>query len=66
MLYLPPNSPDYNPIENAISKIKSMLKRLAARTVDALRLAVQQAVASVTADDAAGFFRHCGYTATAA
>jgi transposase len=64
VLYLPPYSPDYNPIENAISKIKSVLKSLAARTVDALRSAVEQAVKSVTASDAAGFFRHCGYPAT--
>lgn len=65
VLYLPPYSPDYNPIENAISKIKSVLKRLAARTVDTLQSAVELAVATVTASDAAGFFRHCGYAATA-
>ena len=64
VLYLPPYSPDYNPIENAISKIKSVLKRLAARTVDTLQSAVELAVATVTASDAANFFRHCGYAAT--
>ena len=63
--YLPPYSPDLNPIENAFSKIKARLKRLAARTVEALGRAVHDAVASITRSDALGFFRHCGYVATA-
>ena len=62
--YLPPYSPDYNPIENAIAKVKSCLKRLAARTVETLGLAIQQALASITRSDAAGFFRHAGYATT--
>ena len=62
--YLPPYSPDLNPIENAFSKIKGWLKHLAARTVEALGRAVQDAVARVTGSDALGFFRHCGYIAT--
>ena len=62
--YLPPYSPDLNPIENAFSKIKARLKSLAARTVEALGQAVNDAVASVTRSDAVGFFRHCGYAAT--
>ena len=64
VLRLPPYSPDFNPIEMAISKVKSILRRLARRTVDALFLAIGQAVASVTPDDALGFIRHCGYPAT--
>ncbi len=64
MLYLPPYSPDFNPIENAISKVKSRLRTLAARTVDTLGAAVQEALALITPADAAGFFRHCGYPAT--
>jgi transposase len=66
VLRLPPYSPDFNPIEMAISKVKSVLRRLGRRTVDALYPAIGEALASVTADDAAGFTRHCGYSATAA
>ncbi len=64
VLYLPPYSPDLNPIENAIAKVKAGLRRAAARTVAALGDAVRAGVASVTASDARGFFRHCGYPAT--
>jgi transposase len=64
VLYLPPYSPDLNPIENAISKMKARLRKAAARTVAALGHAVRAAAGSVTASDAAGFFRHCGYPAT--
>jgi len=66
VLRLPPYSPDFNPIEMAISKIKSILRKLARRTVDALLQAIDQAVAAVTADDALAFIRHCGYAATEA
>ncbi len=62
--YLPPYSPDFNPIENAIAKAKNHLRKLAARTVDTLGAAVQEALALITPADAAGFFRHCGYPAT--
>ncbi len=64
VLYLPPYSPDLNPIENAIAKVKAALRKAAARTVDAVGRAIGAALASVTAADAAGFFRHCGYPAT--
>lgn len=63
-LYLPPYSPDLNPIENAFSKIKSRLRTLAARTVAALGEAIQNALATITESDALGFFRHAGYIAT--
>jgi transposase len=66
VLRLPPYSPDFNPIEMAISKIKSILRKLARRTVDSLLTAIDEAVAAVTADDALAFIRHCGYAATAA
>jgi transposase len=66
VLRLPPYSPDFNPIEMAISKVKSALRKLGRRTVDALYPAIAEALASVTADDAAAFIRHCGYSATAA
>ena len=57
VLRLPPYSPDFNPIEMAISKIKSILRKLARRTVDSLLTAIDQAVAAVTADDALAFTR---------
>jgi transposase len=64
VLRLPPYSPDFNPIEMAISKIKSILRKLSRRSVDGLFEAIDQAIHSVNADDAIGFIRHCGYSAT--
>jgi transposase len=64
LLYLPPYSPDLNPIENAWSKIKASLRRAKARTLDALVDAYAAALRSITAEDCRGFFRHCGYHAT--
>jgi transposase len=62
--YLPPYSPDFNPIENMWSKVKGKLRSLAARSIDSLHDAIQSALATVTPDDCIGFFRHCGYAAT--
>jgi len=59
--YLPAYSPDLSPIEPARAKVKSHLRRVAARTVEALEQALAPALASITAQDAASFFRHCGY-----
>ena len=59
--YLPPYSPDLNPIEPAWAKVKATLRRVAARTAEALHEALGPALAGVTAQDAAGFFPHCGY-----
>ena len=59
--YLPPYSPDLNPIEPAWAKVKARLRRVAARTVDALHEACGPALAAITPQDAAGFFSHCGY-----
>ena len=59
--YLPAYSPDLNPIEPAWAKVKTALRRAAARTVDALHEALGPALAAITPQDAAGFFRHCGY-----
>ena len=64
LLYLPPYSPDFNPIENMWSKVKQLLRSAAARTFEALRDAVWAAMDAVTGDDCRGFFAHCGYAAT--
>ena len=61
VLYLPPYSPDLNPIEMIWSKVKGLLRTIAARTVDALHEAFGVAFAAVTAGDILGCFRHCGY-----
>jgi transposase len=64
LLYLPPYSPDLNPIEMIWSKVKRLLRSAAARTVDALHHAFGVAMDAVTADDVFGCFRHCGYATT--
>ena len=61
LVYLPPYSPDFNPIEQAFSKIKQALRTLAGRTVDALWREMQSVLERVTPSDATGYFRHCGY-----
>jgi transposase len=59
--YLPPYSPDLNPIEPAWAKVKARLRQVAARTADALHGAIGPALDAITTQDAAGFFRHAGY-----
>jgi transposase len=61
-LYLPPYSPDLNPIENVFAKVKQLLRTLSCRTREALWSAMQSVLDSVTATDATNCFRHCGYT----
>ena len=61
MIYLPPYSPDLNPIERCWSKIKSYLRKMKARTREALEEAIAQALATVTESDAWAWFTHCGY-----
>jgi transposase len=61
LVYLPPYSPDFNPIEMIWSKVKRLLRTIAARTVDALHDAFGRAFAAVTPADISGCFRHCGY-----
>jgi transposase len=61
MVYLPSYSPDLNPIEQAFSKIKNILRKLGARTHQALLEAMEEALSKVTPADAAGWFNHCGY-----
>jgi len=61
LLPLPGYSPDLSPIEPGWAKVKSYLRRVAPRTVEALEQALGPALDSITAQDAAGFFRHCDY-----
>ncbi len=61
LVYLPPYSPDYNPIEEAFSKIKGVLREAEARTRETLVEAISRALSAVTARDTRGFFEHCGY-----
>lgn len=58
LLYLPPYSPDFNPIENLWSKIKHILRRLSPRTADELLQAVARAFAAISTADCHGFFLH--------
>jgi transposase len=64
LVYLPPYSPDYSPIEGAYSKVKALVRRAAKRTQPELEGAIGRAVEAVTAQDAAGWFGHCGYHRT--
>ncbi len=61
LLYLPPYSPDLNPIEEAFGKIKGLLRKAEARTREALVEAMGRALSAVSKHDARGFFEHCGY-----
>jgi transposase len=61
VLFLPPYSPDFTPIEQAFSKLKAILRGLGARTQEALQEAVRLAVAAITAADAAAWYAHAGY-----
>lgn len=61
VIYLPPYSSDLNPIELAWSKIKTILRRLKARTFADLMAALKQALLAITRQDIRGWFAHCGY-----
>jgi transposase len=61
LLYLPPYSPDFNPIEEAFAKIKSLMRKAEARSREALLEAMGTAISALSAQDARGFFEHCGY-----
>jgi transposase len=65
LLYLPPYSPDLNPIEKAWSKFKQFLRAAKTRSKEALDQAITDAFKTITADNAAAWFRHCGYQGTA-
>jgi transposase len=63
VLFLPSYSPDFSPIEEAFSKLKALLRRARARTKEALVEAIGRALDAVRAEDAKGWFAHCGYPA---
>jgi transposase len=61
LVYLPPYSPDFNPIENCWSKVKEFLRAKAARTYETLDQAITEAFNAVTGKDMIGWFTHCCY-----
>jgi len=61
LVYLPPYSPDFNPIEPCWGKVKLCLRALKARTLETLDQAITQALASITPENALAWFHHCGY-----
>ena len=65
LVFLPRYSPDFNPIEGAFSKLKGFLRRVQARTREALEAALGAGLQTITAQDAHGWFKHCGYSQTA-
>jgi transposase len=64
LLYLPPYSPDFSPIEEAFSKLKGLLLKAEARSREALVEAMGKALDAITDRDARRFFEHCGYRAS--
>ncbi len=65
LIYLPSYSPDFNPIEEAFSKIKRLVRKAQARTKEVLLKAIGSALSAVTSADARAFFEHCGYRISA-
>lgn len=61
VLFLPPYSPDFSPVEQAWSKLKTTLRQAQARTREAVEAALQQAINWITSQDAQNWFDHCGY-----
>ena len=61
LYYLPPYSPEFNPIENAFAKLKAFLRKAAARTIDALERAIHDAIPTFTPPECANFFTATGY-----
>lgn len=61
LLYLPPYSPDFNPIEKAFSKLKAILRKTAARTIDSLEQAIGEAIDQFTPQECHNYFVACGY-----
>jgi transposase len=61
IIFLPPYSPDFSPIENMWSKIKTTLRKLAARTIDEFHKAISFAFKGINDSDLISWFEHCGY-----
>jgi len=61
LLYLPPYSPDFNPIAQVWSKLKQLLRGVKARVLEQLAPAIARALAAISAQNARAFFGHCGY-----
>ena len=61
LLFLPPYSPDFNPIENAFAKFKSRLRKAAARTIETLEAAIADAFHAFTPDECSNYFEAAGY-----
>jgi transposase len=65
LIYLPPYSPDLNPLEEAFAKLKGLLRKSGARRREALVEAMGKALEAITVGDIRGFFGHCGYRTSA-
>jgi transposase len=61
LIYLPPYSPDFSPIENCFSKIKNILRSIGARTYSDLLKAIEEAFSQISLEDLKGWFTHCCY-----
>ena len=61
VFYLPPYSPDFNPIEKCWAQVKQRLRTLKARSLPSLQLALQDALGTLTAQNTNAYFQHCGY-----
>ena len=64
LLYLPPYSPDFNPIENAFAKLKALLRKAAERTIDGLWITIGRLLDAFTRQECANYFAAAGYDAT--
>ena len=61
LVFLPPYSPDLNPIEQVFAKLKAALRKAQARTIDAVVQEIARALPSVSSTECANYFRHAGY-----
>ncbi|HSP49487.1 MAG TPA: transposase, partial [Pseudolabrys sp.] len=64
LVFLPPYSPDFNPIEMAFAKLKALLRKAAERTRDALWDKIGEVLSAFSAQECANYFRHAGYVST--
>jgi transposase len=64
LIFLPKYSPDLNPIEQVFAKLKHLLRKIAARTVDDVCVAIGQILGAFEPDQCANYFRNCGYGLT--